>query len=67
MLSVTIPPSVHVDTGTYVWLVEPWKVTAPAAPPWLLHLWRPADNWCDACACRCRRVIRHNYAVGAFP
>jgi Bifunctional DNA primase/polymerase, N-terminal len=36
-LSVTIPPSRHIDTGEpYVWLRAPWQISAPSAPDWLL-------------------------------
>lgn len=39
MLSVTIPPSVHVTTGRpYRWIVPPWEVAPPSAPAWLVKL-----------------------------
>lgn len=38
-LSITIPPSVHVETRRpYSWLTRPWEVNPPAAPTWLLKL-----------------------------
>lgn len=41
-LSITVPPSVHITTRRpYAWLVEPWKVSPPAAPAWLLRLVAP--------------------------
>jgi len=41
-LSVTIPPSVHTVTGRqYRWLIAPWEVAPPPAPPWLLRLVAP--------------------------
>jgi hypothetical protein len=42
MLSVTIPPSVHVTTRRpYLWITPPWVTDAPAAPQWLLSLVEP--------------------------
>ena len=39
MLSVTIPPSVHVTTHRpYRWIVPPWEVAPPSAPSWLVKL-----------------------------
>ena len=35
--SVTVPPSLHPDTGRpYRWLVAPWELAPPPAPSWLL-------------------------------
>lgn len=40
--SVTIPPSIHVDTKRpYVWLRAPWDINAPTAPAWLADAVRP--------------------------
>lgn len=40
--SVTVPPSLHPDTGRpYRWLVAPWELPPPAAPGWLLRLVAP--------------------------
>jgi hypothetical protein len=40
--SVTVPPSLHPDTGLpYRWLVAPWELAPPSAPSWLLGLVAP--------------------------
>ena len=40
--SVTVPPSLHPDTGRpYRWLVAPWELASPPAPSWLLRLLAP--------------------------
>jgi hypothetical protein len=40
--SQTIPPSCHHRTGQpYRWLIAPWEIDAPIAPPWLLRLVAP--------------------------
>jgi hypothetical protein len=40
--SVTVPPSLHPDTGCpYRWLVAPWELPPPPAPAWLLRLVAP--------------------------
>jgi Bifunctional DNA primase/polymerase, N-terminal len=40
--SVTVPPSIHTDTGLpYRWLVAPWELAPPQAPGWLLRLVAP--------------------------
>jgi hypothetical protein len=42
LLSVTLPPSVHITTGApYRWLTAPWDRAPPVAPDWLLRLVRP--------------------------
>lgn len=49
-LSVTIPPSIHIDTRRpYRWLMPPWKLTPPEAPAWLLRLVAPPPEpvWKD--------------------
>lgn len=41
--SITVPPSVHPDTGRrYRWLVAPWELAPPPAPGWLLRLLAPS-------------------------
>jgi hypothetical protein len=40
--SVTVPLSLHPDTGRpYRWLVAPWELAPPPAPSWLLGLLAP--------------------------
>lgn len=40
--SQTVPPSRHHRTGQpYRWLADPWHVSAPPAPQWLLDLVKP--------------------------
>jgi Bifunctional DNA primase/polymerase, N-terminal len=40
--SITVPPSIHSDTGLpYRWLVAPWELAPPAAPDWLLRCMAP--------------------------
>jgi hypothetical protein len=40
--AVTVPPSIHPDTGLpYRWLVPPWELAPPPAPGWLLRLVAP--------------------------
>lgn len=42
-LSITVPPSVHPDTGRrYRWLLAPWELAPPPAPGWLLRLLAPS-------------------------